>query len=421
MGDIAPKARWAGVSEFEFVRLLRRGRSRGRLTLDEVIDVLQDAELTPELIGEIRAALDEGGIELDETVFAVDLTGSDGVDEQEARRLIRPRHRSVRRRDPARHPSERGDSGDSTRTYLQEIGEVPLLTAAEEVELASAISDGNEAEVELADLAVTGERVQLERVALVRLRRRQRAGEMARDRLTRANLRLVVSIAKRHVGRGLPLLDLVQEGNLGLMRAVEKFDPTKGFKFSTYATWWIRQAITRAIADQSRTIRIPVHKVDAMNRVLRVQRDLAQELEREPSHSEIGERAVLRSDEVEDLLRLASEQDNPLSLDSPMGDEQDASLADLVPDLRAIAPADAAARRLLGEAVLASLDDLDKREKDVVRMRFGLDGEQPRTLEEVGRHFGVTRERVRQIEARTMAKLRHPHRSQKLRDYLDEG
>ena len=403
---------WPGVSEFEVARLLRRGRARGSLTLDEVIDVVRDAELTSELIAGIRSSLRAEGIDFEETV-AVE------VDADEVLRLVRASRGEYKVRPET--GADQGSVSDSTRLYLREIGQVALLTAADEVELAGAITDGNEAEARLADLAASGELGRADRAEVARLRRRQRKGDRARDRLTRANLRLVVSVAKRFGGRGLPLLDLFQEGNLGLMRAVEKFDAGKGFKFSTYATWWIRQAITRAIADQSRTIRIPVHKVDAMNRVLRVQRDLAQELEREPSHSEIGERAVLRPDEVEDLLRLASEQDNPLSLDSPMGDEQDASLADLVPDLRAIAPADAAARRLLGEAVLASLDDLDKREKDVVRMRFGLDGEQPRTLEEVGRHFGVTRERVRQIEARTMAKLRHPHRSQKLRDYLDEG
>ena len=403
---------WPGVSEFEVARLLRRGRARGSLTLDEVIDVVRDAELTSELIAGIRSSLRAEGIEFEETV-AVE------VDADEVLRLVRASRGEYKVR--LETGTDQGSASDSTRLYLREIGQVALLTAADEVELAGAITDGNEAEARLADLAASGELGRIDRAEVARLRRRQRKGDRARDRLTRANLRLVVSVAKRFGGRGLPLLDLFQEGNLGLMRAVEKFDAGKGFKFSTYATWWIRQAITRAIADQSRTIRIPVHKVDAMNRVLRVQRDLAQELEREPSHSEIGERAVLRPDEVEDLLRLASEQDNPLSLDSPMGDEQDASLADLVPDLRAIAPADAAARRLLGEAVLASLEDLDKREKDVVRMRFGLDGEQPRTLEEVGRHFGVTRERVRQIEARTMAKLRHPHRSQKLRDYLDEG
>ena len=423
MGDAAPNAHWARVSEFEFVRLLRRGRARGRLTLDEVIDVLQDAELTPELIGEMRAALDAEGIELDETVVdaTVDVdVDADIDDEREVLRLIRPRQRSARRRDPAKHPSERGDSGDSTRMYLREIGEVALLSAVEEVELATAIGDGNVAEAELADLAVAGKLEHVERVVLVRLRRRQRAGEMARDRLTRANLRLVVSIAKRHVGRGLPLLDLVQEGNLGLMRAVEKFDHSKGFKFSTYATWWIRQAVTRAVADQARTIRIPVHMVDAMNRCVRIERELQQELERKPSMEEIADRALLDLDKVEDLLELARNQ-IPLSLDSTYGDEQDVSLADLVADLDAEDAVLAATRRLLKEDILEVLDQLDGRERDVVRMRFGLDDARPATLEEVGRRFGVTRERVRQIESRTMAKLRHPLRSEKLRDYLDES
>jgi len=423
MGDAAPNAHWARVSEFEFVRLLRRGRARGRLTLDEVIDVLQDAELTPELIREMRAALDAEGIELDETVVdaTVDVDADADIDdEREVLRLIRPRQRSARRRDPAKHPSERGDSGDSTRMYLREIGEVALLSAVEEVELATAIGDGNVAEAELADLAVAGKLEHVERVVLVRLRRRQRAGEMARDRLTRANLRLVVSIAKRHVGRGLPLLDLVQEGNLGLMRAVEKFDHSKGFKFSTYATWWIRQAVTRAVADQARTIRIPVHMVDAMNRCVRIERELQQELERKPSVEEIADRALLDLDKVEDLLELARNQ-IPLSLDSTYGDEQDVSLADLVADLDAEDAVLAATRRLLKEDILEVLDQLDGRERDVVRMRFGLDDAKPATLEEVGRRFGVTRERVRQIESRTMAKLRHPLRSEKLRDYLDES
>jgi RNA polymerase primary sigma factor len=403
---------WSGVSAHEVARLLRRGRARGRLTLDEVLDVVRDAELTTDLIVDIRFSLRTEGIEFDETV-AVE------ADTDEVMRLVRASRGEYKVRPES--GSDQGSASDSTRLYLREIGQVALLTSADEVELAGAIIDGNEAEAQLAELAASGGLDKVDRAEVARLRRRQRRGDRARDRLTRANLRLVVSVAKKFGGRGLPLLDLFQEGNLGLMRAVEKFDATKGFKFSTYATWWIRQAITRAIADQSRTIRIPVHKVDAMNRVLRAQRDLAQELEREPSHSEIGDRAVLDPGEVEKLLRLASEQDNPLSLDSPMGNERDVSLADLVPDITAIAPADAAARRLLGDAVLASLEDLDDREKDVVRMRFGLDGEQPRTLEEVGKHFGVTRERVRQIEARTMAKLRHPHRSQKLRDYLEEG
>lgn len=403
---------WPGVSEYEVTRLLRRGRARGRLTLDEVIDVFRDAELTSELIDGVRTSLRAEGIEFDETV-AVE------TDADEVLRLVKAGRVEYKVRPES--GVEQGSANDSTRLYLREIGQVALLTSADEVELAGAIIDGNEAEAQLSALAVAGGLDNADRAEVARLRRRQRRGDRARDRLTRANLRLVVSVAKKYGGRGLPLLDLFQEGNLGLMRAVEKFDASKGFKFSTYATWWIRQAITRAIADQSRTIRIPVHKVDAMNRVLRAQRDLAQELERDPSHTEIGDRAVLEPDEVAKLLRLASEQDNPLSLDSPMGEERDISLADLVPDVTAISPADAAGRRLLEDAVLASLEGLDDREKDVVRMRFGLNGEKPRTLEEVGKHFGVTRERVRQIEARTMAKLRHPHRSQTLREYLDEG
>ena len=403
---------WPGVSEYEVTRLLRRGRARGRLTLDEVIDVFRDAELTSELIDGVRTSLRAEGIEFDETV-AVE------TDADEVLRLVKAGRVEYKVRPES--GVEQGSANDSTRLYLREIGQVALLTSADEVELAGAIIDGNEAEARLSALAVAGGLDNADRAEVARLRRRQRRGDRARDRLTRANLRLVVSVAKKYGGRGLPLLDLFQEGNLGLMRAVEKFDASKGFKFSTYATWWIRQAITRAIADQSRTIRIPVHKVDSMNRVLRAQRDLAQELERDPSHAEIGDRAVLEPDEVAKLLRLASEQDNPLSLDSPMGEERDISLADLVPDVTAISPADAAGRRLLEDAVLASLEGLDDREKDVVRMRFGLNGEKPRTLEEVGKHFGVTRERVRQIEARTMAKLRHPHRSQTLRDYLDEG
>ena len=402
---------WPGVSEFEVARLIRRGRARGRLTLDEVIDVVCDAELTSELISGIRTALQAEGIEFDETV-AVEADG------EEVLWLVRARPLEYRIRPQT--GTGQGSTADSTRLYLHEIGQVALLPQAEEVELANGITEGNRAETELADLAAAGELDRTAGAEVARLRRLQRRGDRARDRLTRANLRLVVSVANKYGGRGLPLLDLFQEGNLGLMRAVEKFDANKGFKFSTYATWWIRQAITRAIADQSRTIRIPVHKVDAMNRVLRVQRGLSQELERDPSHNEIAERTVLRPDEVRDLLRLAKEQDNPLSLDSPMGEEQDASLAELVPDLGAVAPEEEVARRLLGDAILVALEELDDREKHVVRMRFGLDGGQPRTLEEVGRHFGVTRERVRQIEARTMAKLRHPHRSQKLRDYLDE-
>jgi RNA polymerase primary sigma factor len=300
--------------------------------------------------------------------------------------------------------------------YLQEIGRVDLLSAEEEVSLAQRIEAGLAAAEEQADLAATGGEADSEQ--RVALRRLVRDGKDAERALTRANLRLVVSIAKRYVGRGMLLLDLVQEGNLGLMRAVEKFDWTKGFKFSTYATWWIRQAITRAIADQARTIRIPVHMVESINKVHRMQREMIQELEREPTVDELAVEVDMTAERVREILRISQD---PLSLDSPVGEEDDSNLADFIQDTQAEAPAEVAARHMMGTAVGEALDDLNDREKQVVRLRFGLDDGQPRTLEEVGKEFGVTRERIRQIEAKTLAKLRHPHRSQKLRDYLGDG
>ncbi|MGI9603837.1 MAG: RNA polymerase sigma factor RpoD, partial [Acidimicrobiales bacterium] len=307
-------------------------------------------------------------------------------------------------------------SADSVRLYLKEIGRVPLLTGNEEVALAKRIEVGMAAEERLADLAASEEPPDLDPVDLARLRRDTRDGERARHELTRANLRLVVSIAKRYVGRGMPMLDLVQEGNLGLMRAVEKFDHRKGFKFSTYATWWIRQAITRAIADQARTIRIPVHMVETINKVKRIQRGMVQELEREPTVEELAEASDLNVERIREILRISLD---PLSLDTPVGEEDDSHLGDFIEDQGAVRPAEAAARRMLGQAVLDALDELNDREKEVVRLRFGLDDGRPRTLEEVGRMYGVTRERIRQIESKTLAKLRHPQRSDKLRDYLD--
>ena len=306
-------------------------------------------------------------------------------------------------------------STDSTRVYLQEIGRVPLLTAREEVRLAERVAQGMAAEEELALHAAAETLDSIEPTRRSRLERNVRIGEAAKDDLTQANLRLVVSIAKRYSGRGIPLLDLIQEGNLGLMRAVEKFDHLKGFKFSTYATWWIRQAITRAIADQARTIRIPVHMVEIMSRVRREQRRLTQENGREPTMEELAECCDLTAARVEELLKIAQD---PLSLDTPVGNEEDVSLADFVEDSRAIRPAEAATRKMLGKEVAEVLGLLSEREQEVVRLRFGLDDGRPRTLEEVGRTFGVTRERIRQIESKTLAKLRHPQRSEHLKGYL---
>ncbi|MCU0310278.1 MAG: RNA polymerase sigma factor RpoD [Acidimicrobiales bacterium] len=340
----------------------------------------------------------------------------DGDDLVERRH--RARYKGAASRDALRLGSQAGEGGsaDPVRMYLKEIGRVSLLTGAEEVELAQIIERGSEAAERLAELAARGEADELSTAERLRLTRLVRKGEDAKAELTQANLRLVVSIAKRYVGRGMLMLDLIQEGNLGLMRAVEKFDWTKGFKFSTYATWWIRQAITRAIADQARTIRIPVHMVESINKVHRVQRQMMQTLEREPTVEELAERVDMTPARVREIMRISQD---PLSLDSPVGEEDDSNLADFIEDQTAEAPAEMAARMMLNEAVEEALDDLNDREKAVVRMRFGLDDGQARTLEEVGREFGVTRERIRQIESKTLAKLRHPQHSQKLRDYLD--
>ena len=307
-----------------------------------------------------------------------------------------------------------GSTDDAVRLYLKEIGRVPLLDADEEVWIATRIRSGGEAAETLAELSVTNEVLEPDERA--RLECLVSDGEQARDELTRANLRLVVSIAKRYAGRGMALLDVIQEGNLGLIRAVEKFDHSKGFKFSTYATWWIRQSITRAIADQSRTIRIPVHVAETVNRVKRVQSEMRQGLMREPTVEELAAEVDEPIEKVSEILRISLDL---LSLDSPVGEGEDSNLANFVEDQNAIAPGDAATRSLLVEAVREVLGDLPQREQEVVRMRFGLDDGQPRTLKEVGETFGVTRERIRQIEAKTLTKLRHPHRSEQLRDYLE--
>jgi RNA polymerase primary sigma factor len=339
--------------------------------------------------------------------------------------------------------------------YLKEIGKVPLLTAAQEVDLARRIEAGEFA-TELRELTEEEDRVdqkrlrqvtesvvairehQLDRFGKVEgigrdrigktykpktrealddfLRRVERDGQLAKRKLIEANLRLVVSIAKRYVGRGMLFLDLIQEGNLGLIRAVEKFDYSKGYKFSTYATWWIRQAITRAIADQARTIRIPVHMVETINKLVRIQRQLLQDLGREPLPEEIGRQMGIPADKVREILKVSQE---PVSLETPIGEEEDSHLGDFIEDSDAVVPVDAASFILLQEQLESVLHTLSEREKKVIQLRFGLLDGHPRTLEEVGREFGVTRERIRQIESKTLSKLRHPSRSQKLRDYLE--
>ncbi|MBO5727677.1 MAG: RNA polymerase sigma factor RpoD, partial [Oscillospiraceae bacterium] len=303
---------------------------------------------------------------------------------------------------------------DPVRMYLKEIGKVNLLTSEEEVELAQAMGAGNVAQAQLEEMAQAGEEIPDEvRQELDKIIQK---GEAAKKRLAEANLRLVVSIAKRYVGRGMQFLDLIQEGNLGLIKAVEKFDHEKGFKFSTYATWWIRQAITRAIADQARTIRIPVHMVETINKVIRVSRQLLQELGHDPSPEEIAKEMGMPVDKVREILKIAQE---PVSLETPIGEEEDSHLGDFIPDEDASEPAEAASFTLLKEQLVEVLGTLTPREEKVLKLRFGLEDGRTRTLEEVGKEFNVTRERIRQIEAKALRKLRHPSRSKKLKDFLN--
>jgi RNA polymerase primary sigma factor len=453
MTDATPTLDPWSDPEVHLQALVDKGRLSGSLTMEQVIFVLRMVELTPELIEAVKERLAAEGIALDESVpsdeeldeldpdfgggpgvvppsveaelheaqVAKDATHALGDYEQDGPELggVRPARSAAARRRALRvasSPDRGGGSSDPVRMYLKEIGRVPLLTGPEEVEYSRRIESGGFAAARLADLAASGELASLVFEERRELQRTVRRGEDAREVLIEANLRLVVSIAKRYVGRGMHFLDLIQEGNLGLMRAVEKFDYTKGFKFSTYATWWIRQAITRAIADQARTIRIPVHMVESINKVQRVQRQMLQELEREPTVEELAEAVGLSEDRIREIHRISLDL---LSLNAPVGEEDDSTLSDFIEDQAAEAPAEAAARRMLNRAVIDALDELNDREKAVVRLRFGLDDGQARTLEEVGKEFGVTRERIRQIESKTLAKLRHPHRSQKLRDYLD--
>jgi RNA polymerase primary sigma factor len=378
--------------------LVTKGKERGFLTNEEVIEALAPVDVSAEQMDNILQHLQDENIEVVEMVDELDA-------EEFAREARSARDEELALKAP---------TNDPVRMYLKEIGKVPLLTAEQEVILAKAIDEGEAATAEIDKATDNGRKLTPTR--LRELQRTERHGQLAKKKLIEANLRLVVSIAKRYVGRGMLFLDLIQEGNLGLIRAVEKFDYNKGFKFSTYATWWIRQAITRAIADQARTIRIPVHMVETINKLIRIQRQLLQDLGREPTPEEIGREMEFSPEKVREILKVSQE---PVSLETPIGEEEDSHLGDFIEDSDAGVPVDAASFILLQEQLDSVLHTLSEREKKVIQLRFGLTDGHPRTLEEVGREFGVTRERIRQIESKTLSKLRHPSRSQKLRDYLE--
>ena len=391
--------------------------------IDEGIENIEDAEAEPDLSEATEAADEKQESNVNEDGEEEDLL--EGIPEEElkaASDVSLPKVTSKKTRSTRSSARKRNEAanitmltGDPVRMYLKEIGKVPLLTAAEEIDLAMKIEAGVAATAELD--AAEEEGRELDRREKRRLGRIEQVGLDAKQQLIEANLRLVVSIAKRYVGRGMLFLDLIQEGNLGLIRAVEKFDYTKGFKFSTYATWWIRQAITRAIADQARTIRIPVHMVETINKLVRIQRQLLQELGREPTPEEIGDQMGLTAERVREIQKISQE---PVSLETPIGEEEDSQLGDFIEDDAAVVPPDAASFSMLQEQLAQVLDGLAERERKVITLRYGLEDGHPRTLEEVGREFGVTRERIRQIESKTLAKLRHPSRSSKLKDYLED-
>ncbi|MFC4560917.1 RNA polymerase sigma factor RpoD [Nocardiopsis mangrovi] len=377
----------------QVVHLVAGTRPGDSVTLSDVASALDRLDAPPESLDQVVRGLAQQGVEV------VDSSADDAS--------------------PAAELGQKAPTSDLVRIYLREIGRVPLLTAEEEVELAKSIEVGLYAGEKLRTAGAHGDGARIPGEEPGQraddLRCLVLEGERAKRRLTEANLRLVVSIAKRYIGRGLLFLDLIQEGNLGLIRAVEKFDYTKGFKFSTYATWWIRQAITRAIADQARTIRIPVHMVETINKLMRVQRQLHQELGREPTPQELSGELGFGDDRVQEIQRIAQE---PVSLQAPIG-EEDSDFGDFIEDSDAVAPVEAAAFIMLQDQLVAMLGDLSAREQRIIQLRFGLADGHPHTLEEVGREFGVTRERIRQIESKTLAKLRHPSRAQLLRDFLE--
>jgi len=402
LGDGVAATEPAGAADLEIQAIIKQAQSEGSITAAELAERLSVLDVTTDATDAVYQRLVELGVEVaeDEAILAEqpeDVTVD--VDED--------RVRAQREVDQAL----KAPTNDPVRMYLKEIGRVALLNAQEEVELAKRIDAGLQAASvlqSLPDKLNAPERRGLEW--------REYDGRRAKQHLVEANLRLVVSIAKRYVGRGMAFLDLIQEGNLGLIRAVEKFDYTKGFKFSTYATWWIRQAITRAIADQARTIRIPVHMVETINKLARIQRQLLQDQGREPTAEEIASQMEMPPEKVREIQKISME---PVSLETPIGEEEDSNLGDFIEDSEAVVPLERASFRLLQEQLNTVLYTLSPREKEVIEMRFGLRDGQPRTLEDVGKRFGVTRERIRQIESKTLSKLRHPSRSQKLRDYLE--
>ena len=388
--------------------LIERGKKKGTLSSSELMDVLEDMDLGAEQMDKIYDTLENLGIDTVGEDYIPDLP--DDVEPTIEAIEDLPEEEIV-------DPNSMADSlgtDDPVRMYLKEIGKVNLLTSDEEIELAQIMEAGNAASEQLAELEKAGEDIPDE--VRVELTQAIKKGERAKQRLAEANLRLVVSIAKRYVGRGMQFLDLIQEGNLGLIKAVEKFDFTKGFKFSTYATWWIRQAITRAIADQARTIRIPVHMVETINKVIRVSRQLLQELGHDPTPEEIAAEMNMPVERVREILKIAQE---PVSLETPIGEEEDSHLGDFIPDEDASEPAEAASFTLLKEQLVEVLSTLTPREEKVLKLRFGIEDGRTRTLEEVGKEFNVTRERIRQIEAKALRKLRHPSRSKKLKDFLN--
>ena len=388
--------------------MLAKGKKKGKLDANEVSDVLDEMDLESEQMDRIYDSLEALGIEVGTEEFLVDINDDieppmEEIAEIEEEELV--------------DPNTLVDSfniDDPVRMYLKEIGRVPLLSADEEVVLATAMSAGRAAQERMDEAAKNEETIPEEELA--QLKKDIKEGNKAKQKLAEANLRLVVSIAKRYVGRGMLFLDLIQEGNLGLIKAVEKFDYTKGYKFSTYATWWIRQAITRAIADQARTIRIPVHMVETINKVIRVSRQLLQQLGHDPSPEEISAEMGMPVDKVREILKIAQE---PVSLETPIGEEEDSHLGDFIPDEGASEPSEAASFTLLKEQLVDVLSTLTPREEKVLKLRFGIEDGRTRTLEEVGKEFNVTRERIRQIEAKALRKLRHPSRSKKLKDFLN--